>query len=95
MAKANKPTIVFNDKAIMDAVAENCWGDIEAAGQAVAAAVQIDAQVKTMMQRNRSGRPVCLVTIMHPKGMASQAKHGTLTRAAASTGLEITRYGEA
>lgn len=35
-------------------------------------------------------RAVVSVAIAHPGGMAEQAKHGTLTRAAASVGLEVT-----
>lgn len=35
-------------------------------------------------------RAAASVTIAHPKGLAVQAKHGTLTRAAAAQGLEVT-----
>ncbi|PRQ10631.1 hypothetical protein C1Y63_10580 [Corynebacterium sp. 13CS0277] len=41
---------------------------------------------------NTSGRPVSVVRIPHPGGLASQAKHGTLTRAAAQCGLDVKRY---
>lgn len=33
------------------------------------------------------------VTIAHPAGLAVQAKYGTLTRAAAAAGLEVTEKG--
>ncbi len=35
-------------------------------------------------------RAAVSIAIDHPAGMAEQAKHGTLTRAAASVGLEVT-----
>lgn len=51
-----------------------------------------DTPVVTRMTTNRAGRPVALVTIAHPSGLARQAQHGTLTRAAAATGLDVHRY---
>jgi hypothetical protein len=34
-------------------------------------------------------RAAAAVTIAHPAGMAEQAKHGTLTRAAGTAGLQV------
>lgn len=34
-------------------------------------------------------RAAASVTIAHPAGLATQAKHGTLTKAAAAVGLEV------
>lgn len=41
---------------------------------------------------NPSGRPVSLVALTEVNGLAIQAKHGTLTRAAAEEGADIHRY---
>ncbi|MCX7491472.1 hypothetical protein OS127_02870 [Corynebacterium sp. P6129] len=81
----------FDEAAINQVIAQQCAAPIEAAGVAVASKVT-GAPVSTRMTVNRGGRPVCLVTITHPKGMAMQAKHGTLTRAAVEVGLDIHRY---
>ncbi|WP_411708636.1 hypothetical protein [Corynebacterium sp. LaCa116] len=60
--------------------------------QAVAGAVEGDVPVTVTMKTDRHGRPVALVTLAHAKGLAMQAKRGTLTRAAASQGLDVHRY---
>ncbi|MGN0095043.1 MAG: hypothetical protein ACI38U_03165 [Corynebacterium sp.] len=49
-------------------------------------------QVGVRDEVNRSGRPTSLVTLMEVNALAIQAKHGTVTRAAAEEGAEITRY---
>ena len=41
---------------------------------------------------DRNGRPRSMIAIAEPKGLAAQAKHGLLTRAAAAVGLDIHRY---
>ena len=48
--------------------------------------------VTVTMKTDKHGRPVALVTLAHAKGLAMQAKEGTLTRAAASQGLDVHRY---
>ncbi|MCX7445822.1 hypothetical protein OS125_11320 [Corynebacterium sp. P7003] len=83
--------LTFDKDAINKVIAAQCAAPIEAAGAAVASQIT-DVPVSTRMTVNKAGRPVCLVTITHPKGMASQAKHGTLTRAASAVGLDIHRY---
>lgn len=41
---------------------------------------------------DRNGRPLVMVAITEPKGLALQARSGVLTRAAAAQGLDIHRY---
>jgi len=53
-----------------------------------------DVPVTVTMKTDRNGRPVALVTLAHAKGLAMQAKYGTLTRAAASQGLDVHRYSQ-
>lgn len=65
---------------------------LAAKAQAVAGSVDGDVPVTVTMKTDRQGRPVALVTLAHAKGLAMQAKHGTLTRAAASQGLDVHRY---
>ena len=66
---------------------------VEALARAVAANVDVgsvtEAQVGVLMGTTKFGAPVALVTVMHPAGLAMEAKHGTLKRAAASVGLEV------
>lgn len=49
-------------------------------------------EVTVTARDDQEGRPVRLVTLAEAKGAAMQAKHGTLTRAAAMQGLEVVRY---
>ncbi|MGV0369515.1 hypothetical protein ACUY29_12170 [Corynebacterium aurimucosum] len=65
---------------------------LESKAQAVAGSVEGDVPVTVTMKTDSHGRPVALVTLAHAKGLAMQAKHGTLTRAAASQGLDVHRY---
>lgn len=62
--------------------------------EAAAAQVPDDVPVEMRMQSDAMGSPVGLVTIMHPSGLARQARDGVLTRAAANAGLDVTRSGE-
>nr|WP_304503763.1 hypothetical protein [Corynebacterium lemuris] len=70
--------------------------DIERAGEEVAANLRAklpdDVPVKVTSFINESGRPVTMVTITHPSGLARQAKDGVVTRAASEAGLDIRRY---
>ena len=66
---------------------------VEAAAREIAENVDVgdvDAQVGVMMVTTERGAPVALVTILHPAGLAMEAKHGTLKKAAAACGLEVT-----
>ncbi|MDO5534161.1 MAG: hypothetical protein Q4F65_05880 [Propionibacteriaceae bacterium] len=64
-----------------------------ATAQEVAANADTDLPVDVHMSQGlKDDRPVPVVTIAHAAGLASQAKHGTLTRAAAQAGLDVRRY---
>ena len=95
MAKAGNPRFKLNRKAFPELM-KIVQPDVQENADAVAASVRSrlpkDVEVGVMDIMNENGRPVSLVTIMHPSGMARQAKSGVLTRAAAERGLEVTRY---
>jgi hypothetical protein len=61
---------------------------VEAAGQKVDNGRE-DLPVK--VDEYTTDRAAASVTLAHPAGRAVQAKHGLLTRAAASVGLEVTQ----
>lgn len=91
MAKVGKPRLDIPDewyKKNLSSLAPQ----LESKAQAVAGAVQGDVPVTVTVKTDSHGRPVALVTLAHAKGLAMQAKHGTLTRAAASQGLDVHRY---
>lgn len=95
MAKAGKPRFKFNEqqfgeimRQVQPAVSEHA----QAVAAAAKAKLPADVSVETRDVVGNDGRPVTLIAIAHPSGMARQAKDGVLTRAAASTGLEVTRY---
>ena len=93
MAKVGKPRLDIPDewyKKNLAALAPQ----LESKAQAVAGAVDSDVPVTVTIKTDRNGRPVALVTLAPAKGLAMQAKHGTLTRAAASQGLDVHRYSQ-
>lgn len=93
MAKVGKPQLNIPDewyKKNLSALAPQ----LASKAQAVAGAVDGDVPVTVTMKTDRNGRPVALVTLAHAKGLAMQAKYGTLTRAAASQGLDVHRYSQ-
>lgn len=65
--------------------------ELDAAAKDVAASIS-GVEVTVTSTRTRSGRSVKLVTLAEAKGIAMQAKHGTLTRAAAARGMKVHRY---
>ena len=89
-------TIKLNKAGLQSVLTNEMAGPVAGAGAAVAAAVNVgtvtDAEVvvsvgvTTSMRINRAR---ALVTIAHPAGLAIQAKHGALTKAAASAGLRV------
>lgn len=60
-------------------------------GSVTDAPVQVRSGVTTSMRTNRARASV---TIAHPAGLAMEAKHGTLRKAAASVGLEVHDFKE-
>lgn len=92
MAKAK---VKLDYKSLSRAARKELSGVVAAKAGAIrdAAAAQVpdDVPVEMRMQSDALGSPVGLVTIMHPSGLARQAKDGVLTRAAANAGLDVTR----
>ncbi len=67
--------------------------EVAAAGRKVAGNInEPDIPVNVHDKLDRNGRPVAMVVMAHPKAMATQAKRGSLTRAAAAAGLDVRRY---
>lgn len=91
MAKVGKPRLNIPDEWYKNNLA-SLASQLESKVQAVAGSVEGDVPVTVTMKTDRNGRPVALLTLAHAKGLAMQAKHGTLTRAAASQGLDVHRY---
>lgn len=73
-------------------IRENTLPLVEAAAEEMVKNIPDNVEVLTKSGVGENGRPFAMVTIAEPKGVAMQAKHGTLTRAAAAAGLDITRY---
>lgn len=90
MAKDDGLWLDIPDEWYQD-VLEQTAGDVEAVAKAAAASIT-DVETTVTMKRDREGRPVAMLTLAEAKGAAMQAKHGTLTRAAASQGLRVVRY---
>lgn len=99
MAKAGKPKLRINDEAFMRMLREQYSDSLHAVGEDVAAEMRRelpdDVEVGVMSGVDRNGRPKTMITIMHPSGLARQAKDGALTRPLAKRGFDITRYPEA
>lgn len=91
MAKVGKASLDIPDSWYKENLA-SLAPQLAAKAQAVAGAVEGDVPVTVTSKTDKNGRPVALVTIAHAKGLAMQAKHGSLTRAAASQGLDVHRY---
>lgn len=62
---------------------------VREAGDEVARHARSMTDRKIVTDDRTTDRAVVDVTIADPAGAASQAKHGTLTRAAAAAGLEV------
>lgn len=92
MARAK---VKLDYKGLSRAAQKQLSGTVAAKASAIrdAAAVQVpdDVPVAMRMQSDALGSPVGLVTIMHPSGLARQARDGVLTRAAAGNGVDVTR----
>jgi hypothetical protein len=65
-------------------------GPITRLAAEVAAAVDVPKGVPVLVRPYTTDRAAARVTIAHLSGAALQAKHGALTKAAASLGLEVT-----
>ena len=66
-------------------------GPVEAAAAAIAANVDVGSvtEAQVTVRSYTTDRAACAVSIAHPAGLAIQAKYGSLTKAAASVGLQV------
>ncbi len=90
MAKNNGLWLDIPDEWFEE-VLELTYPMVEAAGNAVASSIT-GVETTATMKRDREGRPVSMVALAEAKGAAMQAKHATLTKAAANQGLNVVRY---
>lgn len=83
--------VTLNYAEIGRILREDMRGPIDALAHQIAARVDVgsvtDAQV--VVSSATTDRAKAFVTIAHPAGLAMEAKHGTLRRAAAACGLEV------
>lgn len=71
---------------------EDCRPMVDEAARAIAAAVDMSVtsvDSKVTVRSYTTDRAAAAVSIAHPAGLAIEAKHGVLRRAAASQGLEV------
>jgi len=78
-------------KAAGEAVASNVRAMGIKVGDVDGGPHEVDLPVNVMMVQ--TDRAKALVTITHPAGLAVQAKHGALTKAAAQAGLDVNGSG--
>lgn len=62
---------------------------VQDAAERIAADAEASSELPVEVNTYVTDRAAAAVTIVHPAGMAEQAKHGTLTRAAGSIGAEV------
>lgn len=71
--------------AAINGLAHQIASNVQAANQRVAN----DDELPVVVDEYTTDRTAASVTLAHPAGLAVQAKHGLLTKAAASAGLEV------
>lgn len=95
MAKAGKPRIMIDSDRLLAWVRKYHTQTVHDAAEQVAATMRSklpdDVQVVVNDHISAAGRPVSVPTIIHPSGLARQAKDGICTRSAAENGLTVTR----
>lgn len=90
MAKAGKPRINLPNEWF-EKVEDSMIPELEAKANEIAGKVtQYDTGV--LMRRDINGRPVAMIALKHPNGALIQARDATLTKAAASSGVDVHRY---
>ena len=86
-------TIKIDWSAVDKAIYDLMHGPVDEAAAKIAANVNVgsvtDAEVRVRSGKTEWGWPVARVTIAHPAGLAMEAKHGTLKKAAAGAGLTV------
>lgn len=95
MARAGKPQIMVDPERLMEWVRKNHTGTVHDAAEKVAQTMRSklppDVEVVVNDHISAAGRPVSVPTIIHPSGLARQARDGVCTRSAAENGLNVTR----
>lgn len=91
MAKKKRPQVYLSDEWFTRAE-EELVPDLEAKAREIAGNVPSKYDTGVLLRRDRNGKPVALISLQHPQGVAIQAKNGTLTRAAANAGVDVHRY---
>ena len=102
MAKAGKAYVEIPD-SFFAAIEADHLDELESTANAVAKRIESDAKQRlpkssvdpesmVVMSRNDKGRAVAIVYLQHPGGLALQARHGVMTRAAVEQGLDVRRY---
>jgi hypothetical protein len=71
------------------AAIEALGNDLAAAVRAQGRTVRSGAAVPVRVYTGTTDRAIATVVVAHPAGLALQAKHGILTRAASSIGLSV------
>lgn len=67
-------------------LAQRIAANVRAEGQKVEHG---EVELPVVVDEYTTDREAASVTLAHPAGLAVQAKHGTLTKAAAAVGLEV------
>jgi uncharacterized protein with gpF-like domain len=76
---------------VSEILKERMRGPIDALARQIADRVDVGSTGAEVIVRSyTTDRAAAAVSIAHPAGLAIQAKHGSLTKAAASLGLEVT-----
>ena len=102
MAKAGKAYVNIPD-SFFEAIENDHLDKLESTANAVAKRIEseakrrlprssVDPESMVVMTRNDKGRAVAIVYLQHPGGLALQARHGVMTRAAVEQGLDVRRY---
>jgi hypothetical protein len=85
--------IVVNQAAVSAILKKHMRKPVEAKAREIAANVDLgsvtEAKVEVVMLE--TDRAHALVVIAHPAGIAMQARHGALTRAATKAGMKVRR----
>jgi len=76
---------------ISEILTQTMRGPIDALARQIADRVDVGsvADADVIVRSYTTDRAAAAVSIAHPAGLAMQAKHGALTKAAASLGLEV------
>lgn len=91
MAQSDRPKVVVTERGAQ-AMLRMLAPVTSSAARNIGKRIPTRYQVGVRDEVNRSGRPTSLVTLMEVNGLAIQAKHGVITRAAAEEGADVNRY---